>query len=907
MSTVHGFFRRLLGHTAQAIYRWPGVIAGLGVVFTLFCGWYAYHNFKVVNSIGDLLDDKSGANRIYREYTKEFNVDEEYIIVINSNDPLLNRRIADTVATRLHDLGPGVGRIFYKLDFSGLERRFLLLEKESSLLQIEKDVNSYAQALKTTKVNFDLHSMLNQASSAMGNEQYLRKKENWKDFKPFVDRFASMLTQLADSVEGKTGPVSGNDLSTTDISEMIAEKEYLSYDHGRTLLVMASPGEREHDAASPYSGTLVKIRGILADLHAQNPTVSIGLTGEPVLNDDEMQTAAKDVTYASIITFVLIVLLFAVSYKEYARPGWAILVLIMAVVWCFAATMFVVGHLNILTNAFVPMVLGLGIDFGIQIMGRYEEELGRGLSIQDALTATLEHTGVAVITGGSTTAAAFYSMCLSDFKGLAELGAICGTSMVLCILAYLVLLPAIYVLRDRKRPAAELQSAEIAAESHFTAAFNTRIVRHPYIVLAIGGVVTVVCLFSLRTIRFDYNLLNMQNQKLESVRVEKALLKELGSSSIYASITVDNIDQARAVTEQLESLPTVKEVQSIANLLPDRQEQKLAIIRRIVGSLQGVKLDTDVAVKIDIAKARHDVSALLASSREAREQAAMYAGTSRMAREAVETFKLLIPPLERAEKAMSTLSDDELALRLNRYQADVFGRMQRGLAWLKNAETRQPITLEDVPLPLRQRFIGNHGKLLLQIYAKNDIWDREPLVAFVNDVQSVDKNVTGTPIQNYAYIDLLRVSYQKAASWAFVAIVVLILLHFRSIISAALAILPLALGVIWTLGIMGLFHIKFNPANIMTLPMLLGIGVAYGVYTTDRFREVGRMEIFSTSTGKAIVLSALTTLFGFASMLISDYRGLFSLGLVMTIGVLACLVTSLGLLPQILKLLEKKQ
>ncbi|PAW79425.1 MAG: hypothetical protein B9S32_02480 [Verrucomicrobia bacterium Tous-C9LFEB] len=914
MSSVHGFFRQILRHTARIIYRAPGVVTTLGVAFTLFCLWYTYTHFKVVNSIGDLLDDKSTVNRVYREYKKEFNLEEEYVIVITSPDAAMNRRVADTVAARLHEVGPGLNRVFYKLDFSKLERRFLLLEKESALQQIETDVTGYANALKTTKVNFDLHSMLDQAKGAMGNEQYLRKKENWKDFKPFVDRFAAMLDQLANSVEGKkpgmddnSAATTENDLASGDVSELITEREYLSYDRGRTVLVLATPGQRQAGSASPYSGTLTKIRSILTDLQAQNPSVSIGLTGEPVLNDDEMQTATKDMTYASILTFILITLLFAISYKEYARPGWAIAVLLMVVVWCFAATMFFVGHLNILTNAFVPMVLGLGIDFGIQVMGRYEEELGHGFGVEHALSESLQHTGVAIITSGSTTAAAFFSMCLNDFKGLSELGIICGMSMILCIVGNLILLPAIYVLRDRKRTPRELHAKEIAAESHFTPAFNNGIVRHPYIVLTIGSVITVICLISLRGIQFDYNLLNMQNQKLESVQVEKQLLKKLGSSSIYASVTVNSLDEAREMTKKLEALSTVKEVQSIASILPDRQVEKQAIIRRIVASLQGVKLNADSAVKIDVAKARRDVAALLASSKEARVQAEMFAGTSKMAKEAVETFKKLIPPLERADAAMAKLSDEELAQRLTTYQSEVFGRMQRGLAWLRNAETNQLITLDDVPESLRRRFIGNTGKFLLQVYAKQDLWDREPLVKFVHEVQSIDPNASGTPVQNYAYIDLLRVSYRDAAIWAFLAIVVLILLHFRSVIDASLAILPLALGVIWTLGTMALFHIPFNPANIMTLPMLLGIGVAYGVYTTDRFREVGKMQIFSTSTGKAIVLSAATTLFGFASMLISDYRGLFSLGLVMTLGVVFCLITSLGLLPQILKLLEKRR
>lgn len=918
MTTVQGFFRKILHLSAQIIFRHAGLVAGLGIAITALSGWYTCTHFKVINNIGAILDENSPVNRSYLKYKKEFNVDEEYVIVITSDDVELNRRLADEMAGRLRDIGPGIDKVFYKIDFSKMEKRFLLFENTDELAGIEKDVSSYVEALKTTKINFDLNSMLDQANHAFSDDKYLRKKDNWKDFKPFVDHFVSMLNQLADQIEDKHQKAAikaaqsivpsepTNDLATQDLDKLIAEREYISYEHGKTLLIMATPGRREKDSASPYTGTLLKIRELIKEMHAQHPDVSIGLTGEPVLNDDEMQTATHDATFASIITFVLILALFWVSYKEHARPGLAIVVLLMAVVWCFAATMLLVGHLNIITQAFVPMVLGLGIDFGIQIMGRYEEELGRGRTVAEALMETLEHTGVAIVTGGSTTAAAFYTMCFNDFKGLSELGVICGTSMILCMIANIILLPAFYVLRDRNRKPADLQSANLASESYFANNLNDRIVSRPLTVIGAGVTLTLLLLIGLNRVRFDYNLLNLQNPKLESVRVEKDLLHKVGNASIYASITADNIDQVRELTKRLEALPTVKDVESIASVVPDNQQAKLVIINRIVGSLQGVKLDTDVTSQVDVAKARHDITSLLKATNEAEKQAQMYVGVSKMARDAMDTFKKLIPPLQRAQSAMEGLSQEELGKRLNRYQVEVFGNMQRGLAWLQGADTTQEITINDVPPELQKRFIGNSGKLLLQVYAKGDIWERGPLVEFVDQLRQIDPDVTGTPVQNYAYIDLLRSSYQEAAIWAFLAIAVLILLHFRSLRDSLLAMTPLCLGVIWTLGTMGLFNIKFNPANIMTLPMLLGVGVAYGVYTTDRFREAGRMEIFSTSTGKAIVLSALTTIFGFASMLISDYRGLFSMGLVMTLGVTYCLLTSMILLPQVLKLLEKK-
>lgn len=893
-------------HTAQAIGRWPAAVVGLCVFCTLLAAWFTVTHFKMLNGVADLLSADSPINRNYVSYKKEFNTEPEYVIVISSDDPAQNRRIADTLAARLREVGPGIHKVFCKLDFSRLEKRFLLYQSEDELRQIE----GFVGQLKTSKSGFDLNSVLDQVNGSFNNEEYLRKKENWKDFKPLVERFANMLNQLADKIEDKPSQptAGGDDLTSQDVDKLIAEHEYPgSFDHGRTIVVTATPGIRQQNSVSPYSATLAKIRNIITDLRAQNPGISIGLTGEPVLDDDEMETATRDSIYAATITFVLITLLFALSYREYTRPGLAILTLLMSVVGCFAATMLFVGHLNIITQMFVPMVLGLGIDFGIQIMGRYEEELGKGRAAAEAVSETLQHTGVAIITGGSTTAVAFFTMCFNDFKGLSELGIICGSSMLICLLANLILLPALFVLCDRNRTADQLQARTLAVKTHFSPALNEKMVSHPGAIIISALVLTAVLSFGLRNVRFDYNLLNLQNQKLESVQVENAMLKKVGTSGIHASIVVENDELARVLTQKLLALPSVKEVQSIASIVPDHQGEKLAIIQRIVGTLDTVKLDGDVTKPVDVPRAKASIAKLLKISKEANEQAKMYIGVSNMAKTAVETFEKLIPPLERAQAGIDTLPPQELAIRLNRYQTETFGNFQRGLTWLKNAETKQVITIDDVPPELRDRFVGNTGKRLLMVFAKENLWEREPLVKFVHEVQSVAPNATDTPIQNYAYIDLLRSSYQIAAIWAFAAIAILIFLHFRDMRDAFLAMLPLALGILWTLGIMGWFHIQFNPANIMTLPMLLGIGVAYGVYTTDRFREVGKMEIFSTSTGKAIILSSFTSLFGFAAMLISEHRGLFSMGLVMSLGVSLCLVTSLGLLPQILRLLEKKQ
>jgi hypothetical protein len=394
-------------------------------------------------------------------------------------------------------------------------------------------------------------------------------------------------------------------------------------------------------------------------------------------------------------------------------------------------------------------------------------------------------------------------------------------------------------------------------------------------------------------------LLHLQSKHLESVRTAE-VLDTPGNSILFAVSIANDVDAARERIAKFKALPTVADARSpIVDLTPRDAEKKLVIIRRIVASLQGTKVDTDVSDKVDVARARTDIAKLLSDCQEGVTEARKYILVPQ-AREAVEVFGKLIPPLQRAQNAMSSLSQDELGRRLNRYQVNVFGTMRRNLAFLAGQKADANVTPDDIPAPLRSRYLSPEGKVLIEISPKENVWEREADEKFVNELRSVDPGVTGSPVQNYEYIDLLRASYAQAAEYAAIAIVVVILLHFGNPGLVILTILPLAMAVAWTLGLMGLFHYQFNPANVITLPLVIGIGVAYGVYTVDRWREDKKLLLFSGSTGKAIVLSALTAMIGFGSMMISRYPGLSSLGLLMFVGVGLCLVTSIIVLPQLL-------
>ena len=917
-----------MGFVARFVCAYPGVIVTVGTILAAASIWVVVARFNVVNNTSDLLSDKYPSKINYNELKKDFGSDYRFIVLIQSPDPVQNRKAADDVGTYLKTLSPHITSVISKIDFSTVKPRLLFTQSPDQLEKIAQQLSDQVDVQKQTQdknkkiqqMALDLNSILSEADQKFNDPTYLHKKENWKDFTPFVKQFVSILNKVSAQAEGKTldqevpDEASDNDESdSADANEMIAQHEYFSLQNGHSVLVFAYTGEEEKDSASPFSKTTATIRQQLKVIAAKYPGATVELTGEPALDTDQAQDANTDTAEALSITMGLIITLFFFSYRTFLRPTFAILVLIMAVLWSLGFALLTIGHFNILSIAVIPMVLGIGIDFGIQILGRYEEELGHGRGINEAVTTALEHTGVAIITGGSTTAAAFFTLCFNDFVGLAELGVIAGASMIFCITASLVVLPSVFILRDRRLNPEQLKDNSSNTAWNFIRTWDHDMVRNPWLWIIVSVVISIAAAFSLPYLRFDYNLLHLDNPKADSnivlYKVMDASRDGQGSqiSTIYASVVANNLDDARELSKKLLALPQVAKVESILELAPEDQDKKLPIIRHIIelGAALNVKPATNKPV--DIPKARRDISSLLSQSKDGLVQAKAYESISAVAKQAVAAFESMIPALERAEKALNSAPVDEIQKRFSASSDGAFSRMQANIAMLKSQKADRGLTLDDIPPQLKKLFLAPDGKILLQVYGKKDLWERGPDEDFTLAVLKVAPKATGTPVLNYFATELLRVSYLWAAVWAFVAIVVLILLHFQSFKYLLLTLTPLVLAVLWRTGAMVWLGIEFNPANIVTLPLIIGIDVAFGVYIIDRFREDGKLSIFAGSTGKAIIMSSLTSLFGFSSLLISQFRGMWDIGELMSLGIAIGLVTAIFILPQILVLVKPDQ
>jgi uncharacterized protein len=253
---------------------------------------------------------------------------------------------------------------------------------------------------------------------------------------------------------------------------------------------------------------------------------------------------------------------------------------------------------------------------------------------------------------------------------------------------------------------------------------------------------------------------------------------------------------------------------------------------------------------------------------------------------------------------LSHTDPGRVRIALGDYQAQLYADFQNKLTTLQQNLSPQPVTTEDVPAELRRKFVGASGRLLLQIHPRVNIWDRQGATRFVEELRSVDPDVTGTPIITYESIQLMEKAYRQGTVYALVLVTTLSVLMLRRLRESLLAVVPLVLGSLWLAGLMHLFDLKFNLANVWGLPLIIGTAAEFGLNVVIRVMEARTHggPLLPRSTVMAVLLNGLTTAAGFGSLLVAHHQGIWSLGLLLMLGSGACLVSSLLVLPVLIRL-----
>jgi uncharacterized protein len=838
-----------------------------------------------------------GANKAYHQnflrFKKEFPTQDDIVVVVESENAEKNRQFVERLGAKLEAETNVFHNVFYKGDLKMLGNKALLFVQEKPLGELHQTLKDFrpfiAQFTRTT----NLLSLFNMICTQFRTAKQETNASNASliNALPALDR---IVTQATASLRRPGTPPSPGITALFGAGEEAERKMYITFAHGRIYLATTqAPTEDLNHAA------VIRLRELVDETRLEVPGLNVGITGEPVLEMDEMAQAQKDTTVASIVSFVLCSLIFIYGYQETGRPIKAAFCLIIGLGFTLGFATLAIGHLNILTITFLPILIGLAIDYGVHLISRYEEELRGGKDEEAAMTKAMVFTGQGILTGGLTTAGGFLAMGFTNFKGIQEMGIICGGGLVICLIPMMTLLP-VMLLRGRQNEVDQEQGDALAKRAQIESLWLAR----PMWTAGVTVALVLLSLTQLHKVYFDYDLLHMQSKGLPAVEYETDLIASTPRSVLFGAVIASNVVQAAALEQQLTNLSAVASVDSITGFLGGDQTRKLVLVRDIKRELAPVNFAPPDPTPVDL----EQLSATLYSLGGYLDAAVD--AVKKEKPELVTQFESLGAAIDVLRKEMLAGDTNSLAarsLKLAAYQRSLFEDVRDTFKALQDQDDRAAMAAADLPPALHDRFVGITGKYLLMVYPKGDVWNRDVQKVFIDQVRTVYPDVTGTPVQLYHYTSLLKDSYQQAALYSLVAIMILVFLHFRSVACVVLALVPVAVGSAWLGGLMGWLDIPLNPANIMVLPLVIGIGVTNGIHILNRFAEEQTPSILGRSTGKAVLVSGLTSMAGFGSLILAKHQGIHSLGCIMTAGLATCMIAGLTFLPALLNVLMRQQ
>jgi hopanoid biosynthesis associated RND transporter like protein HpnN len=640
--------------------------------------------------------------------------------------------------------------------------------------------------------------------------------------------------------------------------------------------VVLAQAALNYDALAPGEGAVDQIHQDAADLGlTPDRGVRVRITGEVALNDAQLAALSEGALFSTLLSVGLLCLWLFLALSSTRIFLAIIITLLVGLVACTTFAVGAIGSLNPISVAFAVLFVGIAVDFGIQFSVRYRDERYRAGDLAEALRRTAGGIGRPMAVAALATAAGFFSFVPTDYTGVSDLGLIAGVGMLIALVLNLTLLPALIALmRPRGEPRA-VGFAWAAPIDRFLIAQ-----RLPLIMLALAIAVGSAAL--LPGLRFDFNPLNLQNPKAEAVSTLFDLMSDPLSTPYVIQILTPSPSDAADLANKLGDLPEVDQSLTINSFIPDDQDAKLAMLAD-VKTLLGPSLAPPVVLPAPMDPE------LMAAIAQCAAQMKAIAGKD--------------PAAARLEKALEAASAQGPAV-LPALKANLSNGVQRRLDDMRIALNAQKVTLDNIPDDLKRDWVTADGRALVEVFPKGDARENSVLRQFVTAVRQVAPDATGTPVTIQESAKTVINAFLTAGIIAVVAIAILLLAVLRRVEDVALVLGPLLLAGLMTLATSVLVGLPLNYANIIALPLLLGVGVSFDVYFVMRWRA-GAGDLLQSSTARAILFSALTTGTAFGSLALSNFPGTSEMGKLLTIALIYTLFCTFVILPALLGSLKR--
>ncbi|MGD8778729.1 MAG: MMPL family transporter [Ignavibacteria bacterium] len=890
---------KILKSIASAADKHPVLMVAIALVITLAAAFFM-DQLKMKMHFKNLMPEEHPMVQEFDRVVDNFST-AAMIVVAATGDEEELKSFADELVPKLKLMDQYIKRVDYKLEKEFYERYGFMLEKAKNLKNSKEIFSDLSLLPMLEHINDNFEKIY------ISDDKSISNKEKENRAISFLDGIQYWLSTINKYVED---PGSVN-IKTAQkaVDRFLIGDEYMISQDKDMIFIMAQPTFSINEVDKVVDAEN-KVNELIDEAVQNYPTLFAGTTGTTAIIRDETIATQEDAYWTSIIAFVLIIILFIVSFRMSVAPLLAGIALIIGVVWAGAFAALTVGSLNMMTSMFVVILLGLGIDFSIHIITVYTESRAGDLSNKESLEVTLLKSGKGIITGGITTSLAFFTLTVSSTAGVKELGIVAGSGVIFCMLSSIVVLPAILSLRDRLLIKFNKEKyTSKSTEFHFLGNIASSVSKHYRISLIAGIIITAFLLYEALQIKFDYNYLNMEPEGLTSVELQHQMEDEFNITPDFSLVTTSTVEESRRITDEAKDLKIVGMVTSISEYVPSAEEVKKRIpfIKEIKNYLTNNTKVKEIN-EGDLDNVYEQLYRLEDNVIEL-SQLAYLGGQDKVD----EKCKQLIGDLEDpnnktlVQKLVQKLKEDEQNARkgLNIFLRDYEPYFRRKALQMT---TLNPIKVTDLPSNIYNRFASkNSSKYLVSVYPKKGVWsDLQFLKLFTKRMNEIDSRMTGMPSIFYVLIEIIGKDGRLAAGLTLVVVFFLLLFDYKNLRLTLMAMVPLIVGVIWMVGFMHLIGQKLTLLNVIGIPLILGIGIDYGVHFLHRYdiEGFGSINTVYKSTGKAVLLTSLTTMLAFGSLIFATYRGLGSMGSALFIGVSSCLLTSLLILPALIGLIE---
>lgn len=852
---------RLSHWCEQKIVRFPWFIVLFAILLCAASSYYTYEHLTINTNTAEMLSPDLPFQQNQKKIDTAFPQDAyTTLFVIDGNSPEEAAQSATNILNLLRAKTDRFSSAYIPTDNDFFRRQALLYLDVPDLENVAKQLTDAQPFIGFLAQNYSLGGLFDVISQALNETQNALPM----DLNPLLQ---AVDNTIAAQLDGKSQSLSWqNLLANNKLNE-----------NATRVLIIAKPIVH-FDEMLPVEQAQIAAHEIADKIMDENPNVRVRITGETALEHEELETVSNGATLSGFLSLVLVFITQWIGVRSFRLVVITYIVLVMGLILTAGFAALSVGHLNVISIAFATLYIGLGVDYAVHICLYYRERKARGYSNLEAIHHSLKGVGSSLFLCALTTALGFLAFIPTDYAGVSELGIISGGGIFIGLLISLTVLPALFCILPVNHP--QPIHSKFAPQFIVTFPFHfAKSIRIVSILLAIGacGILT--------RLTFDSNPINLRDPQSESVSTIKDLLKSNNDSPFAVTGLAKNLEEANALATKMKTLSSVHETITLSSFVAENQEEKLAIIDDL-NLMLGNQLE--------------NFNATLPQNHDQRD--ALVKLNDQLKRAIADNTKNA--PLETLTKLQNHV---EMFLNNHAGEPEVYSQLERNilgllpytLERLRTSLNAKEFDLKDISEEVRARWVSNDGIYKVLITPAKDQNIEANMKEFVAQIQSVDNSVSGLPIANEMGGIAVVKAFLQAFGSAFLVITLLLWAIYRSFKHMAIVIAPLMLAALLTGATNVLLDNPFNFANVIALPLLLGMGIDSSILIMHRlhFNLSENENLLHSSTTRGIIFSSITTLCSFSSLSFTEHQGMASMGLLLSIGLFFTVICSLIVLP----------